>query len=92
MKDLGEKIKNDIYAEPAKEAIPKIRYPEVSFPLDFVKGMDLKVDDDVDLHIKGRVSGMEDTKWSKRVSFECKQGEISKTSKKDKSLLDENNG
>lgn len=89
MKDLGENIKkSDMYPTMAEGKEQKVRYPEVSFPLDFVDGLNLKVDDNVDIHIKGRVCGMEDTKWSNRITFECQKGEVTKESKKGESLLE----
>jgi hypothetical protein len=89
MKNLGTKQKKDIYQETTASNKETVSYPEVSFPLDFIEGINLKVDDTVSIQIEGRISGMEDTRWSKRVSFECKKGMITKSSDNKKSLLDE---
>ena len=90
MKDLGQKQK-DLYDGPASPESQKnkVVYPEIDFPLSFIEGMKLEVDDDVDIHIKGRVSGMQDTKWTQRVSFEAKEGEVKKSGKNNKSVLDQ---
>ena len=90
MKELGQKGK-ELYDSPMSPAEQKnkIVYPEIEFPLSFVEGMNLKIDDDVDIHVKGRVSGMQDTKWTQRVSFEARQGEVKKSGKSNKSVLDQ---
>lgn len=90
MKDLGKKRK-EIYDSPGitKSESNKIDYPEISLPLEIIEGMNLKVDDDVVFTCKGRISGMEDTKWSRRVSIEAKEGEIKKAGKKGESVLAE---
>ena len=90
MKDLGQKAK-DLYDSPVSPESQKSKtiYPEIDFPLSFIEGMNLKVDDNVDIHIRGRVSGMQDTKWTQRVSFEAKEGEVKKSGKKGNSLLKE---
>ena len=90
MKNLGEKGKG-LYDGPATPESQKntVTYPEIGFPLSLVEGLGLKVDDDVDIHIKGRVCGLEDTKWSKRVSFEAKEGEVKKIGKRGESVLEE---
>ncbi len=93
MKDLGQKAK-EMYDSPSStesQRKNKIVYPEIDFPLSFIEGTKLKVDDNVDIHIRGRLSGMQDTKWTKRVSFEAKEGDVKKIGKqsKGKSLLAE---
>jgi hypothetical protein len=90
MKDLGQKAK-ELYDSPASPESQKNRiiYPEIRFPLSFTEGMNLKVDDDVVIRIKGRVSGMQDTKWTKEISFEAKEGEVKKAGKKSDSVLAE---
>jgi len=89
MKDLGKKRKNfydsPVDVEQKKETIV---YPDTSLPLEFIEGKNLKVDDNVTLTFSGRVSGMEDTKWSKRVTFELHKGDVDKKEKEGKSLLD----
>ena len=88
MKDLGKKQK-ELYGSPSEEK-NKIVYPDIDMPLSVIEGMNLKVDDDVSIHIKGRVSGMQDTKWTQRVTFEARQADIKKSSKTGgKSILDE---
>jgi len=89
MKDLGTKSK-ELYDSPSTaENKNKVVYPEIDFPLSFVKGMELEVGDNVDIHIKGRVSGLQDTKWSQRATFEAKQGEVKKLGKDGESILAE---
>jgi hypothetical protein len=89
MKDLGQKSK-DLYDSPMSpnEQKNKIVYPEMDLPLETVEGQNLKVDDEVEIVVKGRVCGIQDTKWTKRISFEMKEGEVKKTSKDDKSLIE----
>lgn len=91
MKDLGKKTKNGIYDSTTSPESNKetIVYPEIDLPLEVIEGLGLKVDDDVDIHLKGRVSGIQDTKWTKRVSFEAKEGEVKKAGDSKKSVLDE---
>ncbi|TSA28582.1 hypothetical protein D4R71_00320 [bacterium] len=86
MKDLGrtEKQLYDSPATPETQRKNKIIYPSISFPLSFIEGTNLKVGDNVDIHIRGRMSGMQDTKWSKSVDFEAKEGEVKKSGKKGK--------
>ncbi len=90
MKDLGQKEK-DMYDSPASPESQKnkVTYPEISFPLALIEGMELDIDDIVDIHVKGRVSGLENTRWSKRVSFEAKEGEVKKVSNKKENILSE---
>lgn len=90
MKDLGQKSK-ELYDSPGSPESQKnkVVYPEIDFPLFLVEGMGLKVDDAVEIRIKGRVCGLQDTKWTKRVSFEAKEGEVKKTGKKGESVLRE---
>ena len=91
LKDLGEKQLKDIYDGPTtvKRGEPKVTYQEISLPLKLVEKMGLNVDDTVTLTLKGRLSGLEDTRWSKRVSFEIKKGEVVRDGKSKKSILDE---
>jgi hypothetical protein len=90
MKDLGKKAK-EMYDSPASPESQKnkIIYPDIDLPLSIIEGMNLKVDDNVDIRIRGRVSGIQDTKWTKRVSFEAKEGEVKKSGKKGNSVLAE---
>jgi hypothetical protein len=90
MKDLGQKAQ-ELYDSPGSPETQKnkIVYPEVDLPLSFIEGINLKVDDNVELKFRGRVSGMQDTKWTKRVSFEVKEGEVKKAGKKGDSVLAE---
>lgn len=62
-------------------------YPELTIDLSLVEGKNLKVGDTIDLKFKARVSGMQDTKWSKNISFELEKGDIGEDSKSDKSIL-----
>lgn len=90
MKSLGEKDKN-IYDSPTSPEAQKnkIRYPEVSLPLSVVEGLGLDLDDEVEIKLKGRVCGIENTKWSQRITFEAKEGEVAKTeAAKSKSILE----
>ena len=91
MKDLGEKLKDTMYDSLSMPNSEKVRYPEISLPLSVIEGLNLKVNDEVTVSLKGRISGMEDTKWSKRVTIEATQGEVSKKTKdkKDNSVLSE---
>lgn len=88
MKDLGENRKG-LYGEvsPAKE--PKIVYREIDLPLKIIDGLNIKRDDMVDIHLKGRMSGFQDTKWTQRVSFEVREGEVKKTGKKGENIIAE---
>lgn len=90
MKDLGQKQQN-LYDAPSSPESQKnkIIYPEVDLPLSVIEGLNLKLDDSIEIHLKGKVSGMQDTKWTKRVSFECKEGEVKKTGKKGNNILEE---
>lgn len=91
MKDLGTK-QSKMFPSAVEESKDRVNYPEIRLPLSIIEGLNCKVDDDVELHIKGRISGMEDTKWSKSVSIEAKQGEVTKSGKKEDkstSIMDE---
>ncbi len=91
MKDLG-KTEQEIYDSPASPKTQKKNkkvYPEISLPLDLFKDMNLKVNDNVTFTCRGRSIGMEDTRWSKRLSFEAKEGELKKAGKKGNSILAE---
>jgi len=91
MKDLGTK-QSKMFPSAVEEKTDKTSYPEIRLPLSIIEGLSIKVDDDVDIHIKGRVSGMEDTKWSKTVTIEAKQGEVTKAAKaegKGSSIMDD---
>lgn len=91
LKDLGrtEKELYDSPATPASQKKNRIIYPSISFPLSFIEGTNLKVDDNVDIRVRGRVSGMQDTKWTKTIEFEAKQGEVKKSGKKGESIIKE---
>ena len=86
LKDLGRK-EPKIYPSAEEAKAPRVIYREMDLPLDVVEGQNLKVDDDVEVRIVGRVSGMQDTKWNKSISIEMKQGEVTK--KENKSVLDQ---
>jgi len=91
MKDLGTK-QSKMFPSAVEEGADKTHYPETRLPLSVIEGLNLKVDDNVDVHIKGRISGMEDTKYSRTVTIEAKQGEVAKAGKeKEKStnLMDD---
>ena len=77
-KNLGVKEKDFYNGPEIVKTENTVRYPDMDLPLDFVDGMDLSVDDEVTLAFKGRVSGLQDTKWSKRVTFELHTGEATK--------------
>lgn len=83
MKDLGIK-ENKIYDHPTSAQTPKVHYPSFDLPLDIIKGLELEVDDEVNVTISGRISGMQDTKWTKCVTIEAKEGEVTKKSKEEK--------
>jgi len=90
MKDLGKKS-SQLYDSPGTVQSEKNRiiYPEINLPLDFIEGLKLEVDDNISFVAKGRISGMEDTRYAKRVSLELKKGEIVKDGKDKQSILDE---
>jgi len=74
MKDLGTKRDDKIYDHPDNG--PTVTYPKVDLPLSFIADKDVKRDDEVELRLKGRISGFEDNEWRKIVTFELKEGEI----------------
>ena len=91
LKGLGEKIEEDEAAPVAMGGEKKtISYPSLSLPLELVEDMNLDLEDNVDIVLKGKVQGLENTTWNKSVSFELRQGDITKTSSKedDKDLLE----
>ena len=90
MKDLGktEKQLYDNPTSPGEQKTNKKIYPEIHLPLEVVDGMNLKVDDNVTFTCKGRVSGMEDTRYTKQVSIEAQEGEVKKAGKKGDSILE----
>lgn len=92
MKDLGTK-QSKMFPSAVESNGDKTSYPEIRLPLSIIEGLNMKVDDEVDVHIKGRISGMEDTKWSKTITIEAKEGEVAKAGRskaKSSSLMDEN--
>lgn len=92
MIDMGTK-QSKMFPSAVESKGDSISYPEIRMPLKMIEGLNCKVDDEVDIHIKGRISGMEDTKWSKNVTIECKQGAMAKAGKtaaKSSSVMDEN--
>ncbi len=91
MKDLGTK-QSKMFPSAVEDTKDKTSYPEIRLPLSVIEGLNLKVDDNVDVRIKGRISGMQDTKWTKEISVEAKQGEVAKAGKekeKSSSIMDE---
>jgi hypothetical protein len=90
MMDLGKKQK-ELYESPATagEGKNKIVYPEIDMPMGIIEGISCKVGDDVEIKIKGKLVGMQDTRWTKRVTFECREGEVKKTGKKSESVMRE---
>ena len=83
MIELGKKVKNMYDGPEIVQNEEKIVYPDVDLPLEVVEGMNLSVDDKVSITIEGRVSGLQDTKWVKRATFEAHKAEVKKTSKSD---------
>lgn len=82
MKDLGVKQKEFYGGDEINKSPDKIVYREIDLPLALVEGMDASVDDEVTVTIKGRISGLQDTKFAQTVTIEAKQGEVIKGSKK----------
>jgi len=81
LKDLGREEKEFYDGPEIAKGEPRINYPEISLPLDLVKDMDLNVGDEVTITVKGKISGLEDTKCNKSVTIEGKEGEIVKDTK-----------
>ena len=82
MQDVGEEIKREeMYPTMEKPGKKEIRYPSFDLPLKVVKGMDIEVDDEVTITVKGRISGLQDTKWTKAVTIEAHQAEVTKDKK-----------
>ena len=87
--NLGEKNRDAmLYPKTAaSEETDKVSYPEVRLPLKLISELNLKVGDDIEIVIKGKLTGMEDTKWSKTMSMEAREGEVKSSSSK-KSVLE----
>ena len=87
--DLGEKNKEAVlYPTAAKEEKDKVRYPEIRLPLKVVSALNMKVGDGIEVKLKGKIVGMENTKWSNSVMIEAHEGEASKSSSGGKSVLE----
>lgn len=83
MKDLGTKRDDKLYDHP--DSGPKVTYPKVDLPLEFVSDKEIKRDDEVTIKVKARVCGFEDNEWRKIVTFEIKEGELEGHDKKKES-------
>ncbi len=79
-----------MYDSPSMPESSKINYPSIDLPLSIIDGLDIKVDDEVMVVFTGRVSGMRDERWSKSLTIEAQNGEVTKKSadKKGDSVLD----
>ena len=92
MKDLG-RTEKELYDSPVSPSTQKSGkkkiYPEISLPLKLFSDMNLKVGGYITFLCKGRIIGIEDTRFSKRLSIEALKGEIKKTGKKGNSVLAE---
>jgi hypothetical protein len=76
MQDLGTK-RDNMYDHPTSEKdMPKVTYPKLDLPLSFIANKDVKRDDEVEIRLKGKLVGFEDTEYRKIVTFELKEGEI----------------
>ena len=78
--NLGRK-RSTLYDNPTsccEDEKDEMIYPHLSLPLDVVEGMGLDLEDKVSITLKGRVTGLEKTKYNKSVEFELDQGEVLK--------------
>jgi len=82
MKDLGKKRTDVMYPTMANQE-NKIDYPSMDLPLSVIEGLNLKLDDEVEVRLVGKISGLQDTKWIKCVSIEAKEGEVLKKAKEE---------
>lgn len=85
-KSLGIKRETNVFEGPATvKDMPKETFPKVDMPLDFISDKNLKLDEEITITIKAKVSGFENNEYRKVVTFELKEGEIEGHDKKKES-------
>ncbi len=74
MKNLG-KTEAEMYPSMSKGSKTKKIYPTLRLPLDIV-GKDAELGDEVTLKIKAKIKGLENTEYSKEVTFQATEAEV----------------
>jgi hypothetical protein len=75
MKDLGTK-RAELYDHPASPKENKVDYPTVFLPLSILGDKKAELGDEVTLSLKGKIEGLEQTKYRKGIEIKLVEGEI----------------